>query len=91
MLFKTVGKIDKDLANRIRHLRKKKKLTQKQFAKKCNIAFGTYQLFEQTGQISLFNLTKVAVGLGKEQEIDNLFKTTVYHNIQEVIDENETP
>ena|GEM_PF-3045046 len=30
MLFKTIDQIDLDLAKRVRHLRKKKKLTQKQ-------------------------------------------------------------
>ena len=90
MLFKTIEQIDLDLAKRVRHLRKKKKLTQKQFSEKCNIAYSTYQLFEQTGRISLFNLTKVAVGLGMDQQIDDLFKTTVYHDIQEVIDDYET-
>lgn len=86
MLFKTVGQIDADLAKRVRHLRKKKKLTQKQLSDKCNIAYSTYQRFEQTGHISLFNLTKVAVALGLDQQIDDLFKTTAYHDIQEVID-----
>lgn len=89
MLFKTTSQIDLDLAARVKKLRKQKGFTQKQFAQKCNISYGSYKLFEQTGKISLAGLTQVAVGLGREEELDQLFSGREYRSIDEVIQEYE--
>lgn len=89
MLFKTVEQIDRDLAKRIKRLRKRKGYTQKAFAQKCNISYGSYKLFEQTGKISLISFTQIAVGLGCEEEIDHLFTDVTYDSIDEVIREYE--
>lgn len=89
MLFKTVEQIDRDLAKRVKTLRKQKGFTQEQFAKKCSLSYGTYKLFEQTGKISLLGLTQVAVGLGRESELDELFSGREYKSIDEVIQEYE--
>jgi len=89
MLFKTIEEIDRDLAKRVRYQRKKKKYTQQQFAVKCNIPYGTYKKFEQTGEISLQGLTKIAVALGMEEEIEGLFTRKAYESIDEVVREYE--
>ncbi len=89
MLFKTVEQIDMDLAKRVKTLRRQKGFTQKQFAQKCSMSYGTYKLFEQTGKISLLGLTQIAAGLGREDEIDDLFMGREYSSIDEVIKEYE--
>lgn len=89
MLFKTVEEIDMDIARRVRILRKQKGFTQRQFAKKCSLSYGTYKLFEQTGKISLIGLTQIAVGLGRERELDTIFSGREYKSIDEVVADYE--
>ena len=89
MLLKTISEIDKDLAKRVRYQRKKRVYTQIQFADKCNIPYGTYKKFEQTGEISLSGLTKIAAALDMAKEIDALFSRKAYASIDEVVKDYE--
>ena len=41
--------------------------------------------FEQTGDISLASLTKLAIALGIEDELEKLFTEVPFNSIQEVI------
>ena len=89
MLLKTIDEVDKDLAKRVRYQRKKRGYTQIQFASKCNVPYGTYKQFEQTGEISLSGLTKIAAALDMAEEIDNLFARKAYSSIDEVVKDYE--
>ena len=45
--------------------------------------------FENTGEISLFSLIKIAIVLGCEDEFLNLFQQKQYSSIEEIINEQD--
>ncbi len=84
---RTCREIDRDLARRIAGLRKRKKISQKKLAERSGVSFGSVKRFEQTGEISLLSLTKIAIVLQVEDELDSLFCSVPYSSIEEVIRE----
>lgn len=77
------------LANKIKSIRKRRKITQKQLAGRSNVSYATLRKFEATGQISLESFIKLVMELGLKDELDNLFSTPVYNSIDEVINERK--
>ena len=76
---KTWTEINNDIAQKIVRLRKRKKITQKQL--------GSLKRFEQSGEISLQSLTKIAIALDVENELEDLFNNVPFASIEEVINE----
>ncbi len=60
---KTWTEINNDIAQKIVRLRKRKKITQKQLAVRSGVSLGSLKRFEQSGEISLQSLTKIAIAL----------------------------
>lgn len=83
---KTPREINFGIALRIRDMRKRLKLSQKKLSEKSGVSLGSLKRFERTGDISLFSLTKLAITLRCESELDNLFSELPFTSIQEVID-----
>lgn len=81
------NEIQLEIAKNIRKKRKKLKLTQEEFAKKSGVSFGSIKRFENTGEISLFSLVKIAIILNCENELLELFKQNEYNSIEEIINE----
>ena len=81
--------VTKRLASRMKSIRKRKKLTQKQLAGRSNVSYATLRKFESTGQISLESFVKLAMELGVVNEINELFTRPVYNSIEEVINESK--
>ena len=88
-IWETPTEIDKELALRVKRIRKRKKITQKELAMRANVSYGTLKKFEQTGDISLKALTKIALELGVIDEIKGLFNCTVYSSLEEVVNEKQ--
>lgn len=86
-IWKTPTDITKELAAKIKSVRKRKKITQKQLAARSNVAYATLRKFEQTGQISLESFVKIVMELGMTSEIDNLFSKPIYNSIEEVVND----
>lgn len=63
--------------------------TQAQLASRTGVSLGSLRRFEQTGQISLESLVRIARGLGCEDDFDALFSAPAYRSIDEVIAETE--
>lgn len=82
---RTYSEINTELAKRIASLRKRKKLSQSELAKRSGVSFGSVKRFEQTGEISLASLTKIAIALEVEMELDTLFSDVPFDSIEEVI------
>ncbi|WP_031547588.1 helix-turn-helix domain-containing protein [Oribacterium sp. FC2011] len=80
--------VTKRLALRMKNIRKRKKITQKQLAGRSNVSYATLRKFEKTGQISLESFVKLTMELGVVNEINELFTKSVYTSIEEVINEN---
>ena len=86
---KTWNEIDNDIANRMVKLRKRRKITQKALAAKSGVSLGSVKRFEQSGEISLQSLTKLAIALEVEGELDTLFDSVPFQSIEEVINEQD--
>ncbi len=84
---KTWTEINNEIARKIVHLRKRKKITQKQLAIRSGVSLGSLKRFEQSGEISLQSLTKIAIALDVEEELENLFDNVPFASIEEVINE----
>ena len=84
---KTWTEINNDIAQKIVRLRKRKKITQKQLAARSGVSLGSLKRFEQSGEISLQSLTKIAIALDVENELEDLFDNVPFSSIEEVINE----
>ena len=84
---KTWTEINNDIAQKIVRLRKRKKITQKQLAARSGVSLGSLKRFEQSGEISLQSLTKIAISLDVENELEDLFNNVPSASIEEVINE----
>ncbi len=60
------------LAQKVRVLRKDKGYSQKELAERCGVSFGSIKRFEQSGQISLESLLKIAHLLGKLNDFESI-------------------
>ncbi len=88
-IFDTPSDVAIRLANKIKSIRKRRKITQKQLAGRSNVSYATLRKFEATGQISLESFIKLVMELGLKDELDNLFSSPVYNSIDEVINERK--
>ena len=84
---KTWIEINNDIAQKIVRLRKRKKITQKQLAARSGVSLGSLKRFEQSGEISLQSLTKIAIALDVANELEDLFNNVPFASIEEVINE----
>ena len=84
-LWDTPSDVALKLAGKIKEIRRRKKITQKELAGRSNVSYATLRKFEKTGQISLESFIKLTMELGLIQEINNLFTEPVYSSIEEVI------
>lgn len=82
---KTWSEIDKEIAAHVVNVRKRKKISQKELAVKSGVSFGSIKRFEQSGEISLQSLTKIAIALSVEDELERLFSEVPFESIEEVI------
>lgn len=79
--------VGKALAQRLKGIRKRKKITQRQLASRSNVSYASLRRFEQTGLISLESFIKLAMELGVIDEVKNLFTRPVYSSIEEVLND----
>jgi len=70
--FYTHQDIQYQLADKIVAIRKQKKLTQKQMAKKSDIPLSTYARIEQLGEGSLKDFSKILIALDRADEISKI-------------------
>ena len=88
-IWETPSEIAQNLAKRLKNIRRRRKITQKQMAQRCNVSYGALKKFEQTGEISLLSLIKIVMELGLTNEINELFTQPVYLSIDEVINDGK--
>ncbi len=81
------GQTSKSIGQRERALRRQKGITQQELSERSGVTLGTLRRFEQTGQVSLESLVRLAYALGCEDGFESLFSKPAYKSIQEVIDE----
>ena len=88
-IWDTPSDVTLRLAKKMKAIRRRKKITQKQMASRSNVSYATLRKFEQTGQISLESFVKLTMELGLVSEINNLFTQPIYNNIEEVINDRK--
>lgn len=76
--------VRKELAERIRVLRKEHKLSQIEIAKRANVSLGSYKRFERSGQISLDSLLKIAFIFERINDFEMLFQSNKLKNIEQL-------
>ena len=86
-IWETPEEINMALAQRLKRIRKRRKLSQQALSEKSNVSFGSIKRFETSGQISLISLTKLCVALECVDEIKNMFTNVEYGSIEEVLRE----
>lgn len=85
---KTPKEINQLIAERIRKIRRRRKISQKRLSEKSGVSLGSVKRFENSGEISLISLTKIAVALELDGELERLFEDAPYLSIEEIINEN---
>jgi transcriptional regulator with XRE-family HTH domain len=73
-LTKVPSQVQLELASRFREIRRNKKISQSQLANKSGVSLGSIKRFEQTGQISLESLLKLAHLFDRLSDFDTVFK-----------------
>lgn len=86
---KTPPQIDRDISKRVAAIRKRRKISQKQLSERSGVSYGSIKRFETRGEISLLSLTKIAIALGIENELEELFADVPFLSIEEVMREED--
>lgn len=68
--------IQYQLADKIKAIRKEKKITQKQMSLNADIPLSTYARIEQLGEGSLKDFSKILISLGRADEIGKILQVT---------------
>ena len=89
LVWETAEELNQKLAERVRNIRRRRSISQQKLADMSGVSYGSIKRFEQTGQISLLSLTRIAMALDITGELRNLFTEVPYRDIQEVINENK--
>lgn len=89
LVWETAEELNQKLAERVRNIRRRRSISQQKLADMSGVSYGSIKRFEQTGQISLLSLTRIAMALDIVGDMRNLFTEVPYRDIQEVINENK--
>lgn len=73
-MLKLPHEVSEDLSDKVRRLRRVRKISQQQLALKSGVSMGSIKRFESTGQISLESLLKIALVLGRLHDFESLFQ-----------------
>lgn len=77
------------VAERFHNARRAAKISQMTMAERSRVSLGSIKRFEQTGEISLSSLIKLAMVLGYEEDFNDLFRRKNYQSIFEVVNEGK--
>lgn len=77
--------IQKQLAKRVKKARLASNLTQSGLATRAGVALASLKRFEQTGEISLASLARLAFALRMEHDFENLFLPRRSETLDELI------
>lgn len=77
--------IKQGVHERFRRARRAAKMSQSVLAGRSGVSLGSIKRFEQTGEISLTSLLKLALALGYESDFNGLFVRKNYQSIFDVV------
>jgi len=76
--------IIREIAFKVKVIRKNKKMTQVELARKSGVSYGSIKRFEQTGQISFESLLQVLHILGRLNEFDSILEVENKRDIEKL-------
>ena len=79
----TEEKVTKDLVDRVKERRKELKISQKELSTRPLVSYGSIRRFENSGQISLTSLIRIANALNCLSDFNLLFKTKQITNLKD--------
>ena len=79
----TEEKVTKDLVDRVKERRKELKISQKELSTRTLVSYGSIRRFENSGQISLTSLIRIANALNCLSDFNLLFKTKQITNLKD--------
>ena len=62
-IWETPEEINLKIADRLKNIRKRRRISQKKLSEISGVSYGSIKRFETTGQISLLSLTRIATAL----------------------------
>lgn len=74
-----------EISQDMRILRRKMKISQLKMAHLSGVSLGSIKRFEQTGEISIHSLARIAIVLECEERLVNIFKQDYYESITDII------
>ncbi|MDR0867100.1 MAG: helix-turn-helix domain-containing protein [Planctomycetota bacterium] len=77
--------VQQGLIDRLRARRKEAKLSQRVLADRAQVSWGSIKRFEQTGEIALTSLLRLAVVLGYENDFNLLFARPNFQSLDEML------
>lgn len=86
-MLRSPGDVQLELAKRASQRRKEQHITQQILAQRSQVSLGSIKRFEQTGEISLASLVRIAVVLGCVNDLESVFARHAYSSIEEIIRE----
>ena len=81
----TPKEIQMQIAQNIRAIRKRRKISQKALSEKSGVSLGSVKRFETSGEISLHALIKIAIALEIDDKLIHLFEDVPFLSIEEII------
>lgn len=88
-IWETPEEIIMIVSNHTKKLRKRLKISRRKLSEMSGVSYGSIKRFEETGNISLLSLTKIAMALDVSGDIKNIFAEVPYKSIQEVMNEQK--
>ncbi len=88
-IWETPEEITIIVSNHTKKLRKRLKISRRKLSEMSGVSYGSIKRFEETGNISLLSLTKIAMALDVSGDIKNIFAEVPYKSIQEVMNEQK--
>ncbi len=89
---KTPVEISRLLAGRIRAVRRRRRISQARLSETSGVSLGSLKRFEQTGEVSLLSLIKIAIALEIDDELLHLFEEVKPLSIEEILyEQDQTP
>lgn len=86
-IWETPEEITMAVADHTKRLRKRLKISREKLSEMSGVSYGSIKRFEETGNISLLSLTKIAMALDASKDIKGIFAEVPYNSIEEVINE----
>ncbi|MDE5699910.1 MAG: helix-turn-helix domain-containing protein [Lachnospiraceae bacterium] len=82
-LSKTPGEIQLLIAERVAEIRRRRGLSPQTLSRKSGVSLEAVQRFEQSGEITLLSLIKIATALNMNDELEHLFEDVPPLSIEE--------